>query len=131
MAQLKVVVFPQDSNPYQELLYAPMRAKGVEVTYLAAANTGPLRAATLGTRLLLHLLRLRLSGYSILHIHWLYSLGVPSAVPFSKQLTFIRSMVFIVGARLLGYHLVWTAHNVLPHSPVTSNDLLVRRQLVR
>jgi glycosyltransferase involved in cell wall biosynthesis len=32
---------------------------------------------------------------------------------------------------LLGLHLIWTAHNVLPHEPVFPDDVLARRALVR
>jgi glycosyltransferase involved in cell wall biosynthesis len=39
--------------------------------------------------------------------------------------------MFLRAARLLGYKLIWTAHNVLPHTPVTVNDVAVRKLLVR
>ena len=131
MVSLKVLVFPLDSNPYQELLYAPMRLNGVRVNYLSVPNDTPVRAATLGIRLVLQLLLRRLQGYKILHIHWLYSLGAPEYIPFSKQITLLRTKFFLLGARLCGYSIVWTAHNVLPHKPVTSNDLAIRKQLAR
>lgn len=125
---MKVLVFPKDSNPYQELLYGPMRHK-VTVSYLSASINGPLRAATYVPRLILRLVRFRLRGYRLLHIHWLYPLAVPGFVPFAKRLAYIQTIVCLYSAKLLGYRLVWTAHNVLPHNQITSDDLAIRRKL--
>ena len=52
----------------------------------------------------LKVLFLRLFGYRIIHIHWVY------IFPFS----FLMKMFFGF-AKKIGYKIVWTVHNVLPH----------------
>ena len=39
-------------------------------------------------------------------------------------------LVVLRVCRMLGTHLVWTAHNVLPHEPVFADDVFARRALV-
>jgi len=48
---------------------------------------------------------LRSKGYKIIHIHWVY------IFPFTILMKF--SILF---AKLLGFKIVWTVHNVLPHN---------------
>jgi glycosyltransferase involved in cell wall biosynthesis len=38
--------------------------------------------------------------------------------------------LYLRTARLLGYRIVWTAHNVLPHAPVFFDDVAARRTLI-
>ena len=40
-------------------------------------------------------------------------------------------LVWLRICRMLGMHLIWTAHNVLPHSPVFANDVSARRALMK
>lgn len=101
------------------------------VTYLTAQFNNPFRSATYVLRLLARLLQRRTQGYRILHVHWLHTLTVPDFVPFAKHIAFLQTSLFLSWARLLGYRLVWTAHNVLPHATITSNDLAIRRKLSR
>jgi glycosyltransferase involved in cell wall biosynthesis len=123
---LKVLVFPRDPNPYQELLYAPMRSKGVTVNYLE----GPTPSQTLNLLLIPTMLFIRrLQGYRVLHIHWTYSF----TLPWNKKLGRIP-LQMLAGwcwrkAHLLGYRIVWTAHNVLPHEQLFWNDAAAHRRL--
>ena len=127
---MKVYAFPQAGNPYQRLLYAAMRASDVEVVYLPAATS----SQTLNIILLpWSLLTGRLRGIRILHIHWVY-LFAPlwvQRVPGGRRLMQVWFTVCLGVARRLGYRIVWTAHNVLPHTQVFSDDMAARRRLAR
>ena len=68
----------------------------------------------------------------ILHIHWMYSFKLPGGnSKISLRLAYFTSMTFLSLANLLRFRIVWTAHNVLPHETITSNDLAVRRKIAR
>jgi glycosyltransferase involved in cell wall biosynthesis len=125
---IDVIAIPQDSNPYQELLYAPMRARGARVRY-----AGELTAShTLNLLLLpLELAALRARGYRILHVHWTFGFR-PAAARSRTARRAWRSWFELVlrVTRRLGLRLVWTAHNALPHAPVFDDDLAARRALV-
>lgn len=120
---LKVLSFPLDINPYQRLLYAALRdAEGVEVRHVRrwrwlGALPFPFSVA----------LR-RLQGYRIIHIHWpAFSLAVP--LPYRRRLSLHYMLTCLRWLRLLGYRIVWTVHDALPHEPETSDDLRAGRAL--
>jgi glycosyltransferase involved in cell wall biosynthesis len=74
----------------------------------------------------------RLSGYSLLHIHWTFNFRFPGGARFKCVRRAARLwFVLVLGiTRRLGFGVVWTAHNVLPHSPVFDDDVEARRALV-
>ena len=129
MSALRIVAIPRDANPYQELLYAPMRERGARVRY--ASGLTPSR--TLNLLLLpLELLLGRCAGYGVLHLHWVFGFRFtgPSrseALGRASRLWFTATLRV---ARALGMRIVWTAHNVLPHEPVFDDDVAARRSLV-
>ena len=127
---MKVLVLPREStNPYQELLYGEMRRRGVQVIYL-----GQLTPSESLNLLLLPLETVvrRLGGARVVHLHWVYAFGLS----FSERSVAIRRATgywftaWLWLVRLLNVRLVWTAHNVLPQTPVFSDDLRARRRLV-
>lgn len=127
--RVRVLVYPRDANPYQELLYEPMRRLGDRVRYVGELSG----SRTLNLLLLpLELAVLRLRGYRIFHLHWTFAFtfaglaGVRGAPRLARGWFELVLLVL----RLLGYRLVWTAHNVLPHDPVFDDDLAGRRALV-
>jgi O-antigen/teichoic acid export membrane protein/glycosyltransferase involved in cell wall biosynthesis len=128
--QFKIAVIPRDRNPYQESLYGPMRAAGFEVRY-AAELTG---SRTLNLLLLpLEIIWLRLRGFRILHVHWVFGFRLPWR-PGSRRVGRLSRWWFglvLHCASLVGLRVVWTAHNRLPHAPVFDNDVIGRRSLVR
>jgi glycosyltransferase involved in cell wall biosynthesis len=123
---MKVLVFPRDPNPYQELLYEPIREVGVTVDYVE----GPTPSQTLNVLCIPGMLFIkRLQGYRLLHIHWTYAFTLPWAqragrLPMQLLAKFTWRM-----AHMLGYRLVWTAHNVLPHEQLFWNDEAAHRRL--
>jgi glycosyltransferase involved in cell wall biosynthesis len=128
--RLRILALPRDGNPYQELLYGPMRQLGVQVHY-----AGELTRSRTANQLLLfgELLWWRLKGASVLHVHWLFGFRLSYAHRYRHLLIASRLLMeaVLLTARLLGYKLVWTAHNVLPHAPIFDDDVAARRFLVR
>ena len=129
-AKVKIAALPKDPNPYQELLYEPIRAAGTPVTYVGEVT----RSRTLNQLLLpVELAFLRLRGFDILHVHWLFGFRLAGSARWPVMLKVSRlwfGLVMLV-ARTLGYRVVWTAHNVLPHSAIFDDDVAARRLLVR
>jgi glycosyltransferase involved in cell wall biosynthesis len=129
VSALKIVALPRDPNPYQGLLYGPMREHGASVRYggeLTRSRTVNLLA------LPLELFACRLRGYSVFHIHWTFGFKWPGSRRFSGVRRAGRLWFALVLriARCLGFRVVWTAHNLLPHSPVFDDDVKARRTLV-
>ena len=126
---MKVLALPRDPNPYQGLLYGEMRRLGVRVSYIGE----PTRSRTLNLLLLpLEMLAGRLGGARVVHLHWVFAFTLPgdSRFPVLRRLSYAWFRVWLRTCRMLGMRLVWTAHNVLPHQPVFSDDVSARRALV-
>lgn len=124
---MKVLIFPKSTNPYLELLYREMRSAHPDdaFSYFEATPRNMLLFPVLAA-----LKRLR--GYKVFHLHWpLFYIAPGRNLPLSKLLSFIYSMVCLSSLKLLGYKVVWTVHNVVPHEQATSNDLLVTKYLAR
>ncbi len=130
MSPLKIVALPRDPNPYQELLYGALRARGARTRYGCALTP----SHSLNLLLLpLELLWLRWRGYRVLHLHWTFGFRFPGAQR-SRAVQRLGRMWFgavLQVARRAGLRIVWTAHNVLPHDSVFDDDIRARRTLVR
>jgi glycosyltransferase involved in cell wall biosynthesis len=120
---MKVLIYPKSINPYHELLYSPLRAAHPKdtFTYLAASPLNlvlfPLAVAVA-----------RLQGYKVFHLHWhTFYLDAKYGVPGRKLISFINTIVCLSAVKLLGYKVVWTVHNVLPHEPQTTSDRFITR----
>ena len=129
MRRFKVLAVPRDPNPYQELLYRPLRARDRPVRY--GLELTPSHTANL----LLFSVELavgRLCGYRFLHIHWTFgfTFPVPRDSGVMRRVSRLWFVVSLRIARQLGYRIVWTAHNVLPHDPIFDDDVKARRCLV-
>lgn len=127
---MKLLACPRDRNPYQGELYGRMSELGWSVRYLH----GPTPSVSVNLLLVpLMLLWHRLSGFRILHVHWVFGF-VPA---WAGRWGFVRRacrgwfLLVLAVARALGYRIVWTAHNVLPHRPVFDDDDQARRALAR
>ena len=127
---MKVLVFPRDDqNPYQRLLYGEMERLGTQVSYLGRLTP----SHSLNLLLLpLEVAVRRAAGARLVHLHWVYGFSFPGAGRFPATRRLAQAW-FILWLRItgwLGVHLVWTAHNVLPHAPVFADDIAARRALV-
>jgi glycosyltransferase involved in cell wall biosynthesis len=127
---MKILVIPlEKSNPYQDLLYGAMRPHGVQISYLARLTPSKtvnilLLPAEMAVR--------RLGGARVVHLHWVWAFGldISSRSRLVKRATEAWFAMWLWTLRLLGMRLVWTAHNVLPLTPVFVNDLRARKRLV-
>ena len=126
---MKIVAFPRDANPYQNLLYGALAERGVRVRY-AGERTSSHTANLL--LLPLELALARLAGWRVLHIHWVFGFAITgsSRSPAVRRLSQAWFGFVLRLAQLMGMRLVWTAHNVLPHEPVFQDDVAARRALV-
>ena len=130
MSPLKVAAFPRDTNPYQELLHAALRAHDVEADYLPM----PTPSRTLNLLLLpVILTRVRVGGTRVLHLHWVFAFSLPGAsqVPLVRLMAQVWFGLVLLTCRALGIRVVWTAHNLLPHDQVFWDDRAGRRMLLR
>ena len=75
----------------------------------------------------------RIAGARLIHLHWVFTFTFPGAhyVPVMRRLAYLWFRLWLWACRLLGMHLIWTVHNVLPHQPVFPDDVSARRELVR
>lgn len=97
---LTVVFAPVYPNPYQHLLAGALGEQGVRVIFSERdlPDAGWLRAHA--------------GEVQVLHLHWLSGLYMQQ---FLTPLRVLRFAYRLRLARSLGYRIVWTAHNVLPH----------------
>ena len=116
MSRAAVAAFPRSvrDNPYCDLLYGSLAARGVVVAV----------RAELSPRWLVRHARV----VKVLHLHWPEFYYRSGGQPTARSVTaFVAALLL---ARLLRYRVVWTVHNALPHErhPV---DRVVRWLLVR
>jgi len=109
---LTVAFLPVYQNPYQHLLTAALAPLDVRVLHL---GTMPSAAW----------LRREQGRVQVLHLHWLSGLYMGR---YLTPLTWTRFLFRLALARRLGYRIVWTAHNILPHqTPFPPLHVAVRR----
>ncbi len=113
---LKVAFLPVYANPYQRLLAQALGNEGVTVELQSGLpSSGWLRDNT--------------GDVAILHYHWLYGLYM------ARTATPVQVWRFVARLRLavrLGYRIVWTAHNILPHrAPFPPLHAAIRRLMMR
>ena len=123
---MKILAFPRDDNPYQELLYGPMRKRGVSVDYL----DGPTGSHTINLLLMPFMVAIwRIRGYKIFHLHWVYLFSLPWGNRSTKKIMQAYYQLFFYLLKALGYKIVWTCHNFMPHEQVFYDDLKARKFL--
>ena len=102
---MRVAFFPdtyRQGNPYLELLAGGLKAAGVEVIPLNLVS--PYNNWLLKNR----------SKVDVLHFHWISPMYVRPTLS-SSSYAFIRFASRVILARLLGFRIVWTMHNLYPH----------------
>lgn len=110
-----VATFPppdETSNPYQRLLYEALADRGIRL-----APAARLRSQWLWERR-------RVIG--LLHFHWLSQYyHHAGAVPRAARLLLLGQRLLL--ARMLGYRIVWTVHEVQPHDRTGWADTIASR----
>ena len=131
---MKVLVFPRSPNPYQDDLYGAMRDVAPIGSPLITRPLGELTPSqTLNILTLpLALAAERARGCRVLHVHWVYPFGLVWARSrWARRVMRAWFHVVLLTASALGFAIVWTAHNLVPHEPVFDDDAAARRVLVR
>lgn len=100
--RLASIPLPDEANPFGTLLYRALHRQGVELL-----GEGSLRPRWL--------LRHRRT-VDILHVHWAEYLFLRRSTLASLGLV-VRTAARLLAARLLGYRVWWTVHNLRPHDP--------------
>jgi glycosyltransferase involved in cell wall biosynthesis len=128
-APVRVLVTPKDENPYQRFLYKQLAAAGAQVRY-AEGPTGSQTFNLLVGPLMLTLYRVL--GYRLLHIHWVFQFSLPWARSAATSRLVMQwwFWFYLWSAKALGYRIVWTAHDLLPHDQVFFDDREARRYLI-
>lgn len=112
---LTVAFLPVYHNPYQHLLTAALQKTDVQVEH---HDRMPSTAWLIRQR----------QRVDVLHMHWLYGLYMRRYLTPFTWTTFIARFLL---ARRLGYRIVWTAHNIVPHRmPFPPIHLAVRRLMM-
>ena len=127
---MKVIPFPRDDqNPYQRMLYGELEQLGTAVSCLGRLTP----SHTLSLLLLpLETAVRRAAGARLGHLHWMFEFSLPGSgqFPSLRRLAQAWFVLWLSITWLLGVHVVWTAHKVLPHTPVFADDVAARRALV-
>lgn len=112
---MNVAFLPVYPNPYQRLLRSGLEKAGVTVTFLDGLPN-PIW------------LRENRNVVSTLHYHWLYGLYMDR---YRTPLQVARFVSRLRLARRLGYRVIWTAHNILPHrAPFPPLHRAIRRLMM-
>jgi glycosyltransferase involved in cell wall biosynthesis len=126
---MKILALPRDRNPYQRLLYEELERLGCQVRYIGDATP----SRTLNLLLLpVQVMAGRIAGARVVHLHWVFCFALPLSdrFPVLRRLAQVWFQFWLSLVRLLDMRLVWTAHNVLPHSQVFADDVAARKRLV-
>lgn len=127
---MKILIYPDDRkiNPYLDLLYKQLEnKKEIKLEYISPRFMGLI---TLGTLLLpFKLLKYRFKKYDIFHLHWLGHIDSPIENKIMKELFELYFIFLIKFIKILGYKLIWTAHQEMPLQKRFPHDLYVRRIL--
>lgn len=124
-----MLVTPRSGRPYQELLYRDLEAAGVSVHYAE----GPTPSQTVNIALMPAVLTWRrLRGDQVLHVHWVFQFSLPWArrQRWARQLMERWFGLYLWTAQLLGYAIVWTAHDLVPHEQIFEDDGRARAVLL-
>ena len=112
---MNVAFLPVYANPYQRLLAGGLARQGVAVTMLPGLPSAAWLRANRATT-------------DLLHFHWLYGLTMARWRTPLQVAAFLSRLSL---ARELGYGVVWTAHNVLPHrDALRPLHVLIRRRMM-
>ena len=74
---------------------------------------------------------MRIHGYRILHIHWLFQFKLHWQV--SKKWKYIMRKWFafwIITTKIFRIKIIWTVHDPLPHEQIFDNDLVAAKMLL-
>lgn len=123
-----VMSYPSDDSRY----LVELEKAFTRLHFRVDAFYQPTRSASINVLLLpLFPLIMRLQGYKILHIHWLFQFKLHWQV--SKKWKYVMRQWFILWiliTKIFGVKIIWTVHDPLPHEQVFDNDAFVAELLM-
>jgi len=115
----KLVFVPDWSihNPYQKLLYDEMKAAGISCYGLQ------------GTDFTFSWIFKNRLNFKFIHLHWLHGIYNlhNSGLYWANLMTIALKIIF---ARLIGYNILWTIHNIVPHDTANYNFEMISRKII-
>lgn len=127
---MKILVYPFYTNPYQRLLYDALAIKtNSDIQFLLGKKTKVLSLKEFA-KILFKLFSFRQGGFDVFHLHWI-AFFLPKGHIVNLTISFLYSLTVISLIKLLGFRLVWTVHNLLPHERQTLNDVVIRNFLLK
>ena len=127
-SEFGVMSYPADSSRYLVELETAFTKEQFRVdTFYQPTSSASVNALLLP----LFPLIMRLQGYKILHIHWLFQLKLHWQV--SKKWKYVMRQWFtlwILITKMFGVKIIWTVHDPLPHEKVFDNDVLAANLLM-
>lgn len=132
---MNIVIYPTGTNPYQNLLYSELLThENIQLTYLNGKFITKypvlLGVPTFHIRLIMYRFLIKTKNKNIFHLHWV-AFSLPSRNRFIQVLSFLNTLSSLYLIKLLGFKLIWTVHNILPHEPETFNDNYIVKRLSR
>ena len=128
----KVLLTPHnEENPYLVNLRQSLCDLDVETDWFYLGRT---RSQTLNALLApMSLWGRRRHGFNVLHIHWTYEFGWPAidSIPILRRLPRIWFQGFLIFARLIGFALVFTWHDVLPLNSAFDDESKSRSMMAK
>lgn len=119
---MKVIHYPYTDNPYIDKISKSQYYS----SYVLDLTQKPYFLRPF--YLFINIFFLRINNYTIFHIHWMHTF----ILPLSGKLTIIGKLIstlyfilVLILLKLLGYKIVWTVHNILPHKSEFINDRFV------
>ena len=125
---MKIVVYPVGENPYQNLLYNEMKKDNkIKIKYLRNKFIDTDHAFTIGMPIFpFRLLYYRLTGWNILHLHWLSPFVLPIKNRYFRYVSSLYILSFLIILKMIGFKLFWTLHETLPQEDEFHNDKMIR-----
>ena len=124
-----VIVFtPKDKNPYQQKLINELKKFSVRVDF----DKEPTNSASINLLLWpLRLLRLKLGGTQLVHLHW-PDRFVPKVFRnyFGRSLAYLNLKGFLFTIQALKLKLIYTAHNLTPHEKLFNEDAKATKLII-
>ncbi len=126
---MKIVVYPKDPNPYQDLLYSSIKDRHTtdKITFMS----GPTKYQTINLFFLpFQLILYRLFGYDIFHIHWFYTFEIPKLNNrLTQWLMMYYCVSFVYFVKMLGFKLVWTVHETISPTALTDREKSISKYI--
>jgi len=123
--KIKVLVFPKDVNPYLELLYSHMD-NDVVIEYFQNKRKPKILNMLLTP---FELTYFRLKGFRILHFHWPFPFRFSDRNNVTMALSEFYLNLFLFSLKIIGFKLIWTVHDLLPHEKTFRDDEAISHKL--